>query len=225
MTTLCRRMQENHKKKGIIMENQNTEKLPKYGELQMQFIREKMSEDPSDQPSIFDKFVLDRGFLFKSEEELKAGYDRYWKSTRNILITADEFIVESELGSCPFSDEKREKAKEVYGILANYADKSIISTEEVYSFAKHNWCLDRPEAIEVYQIDSNGLHYVFNSCSERISQEEAIVRINNEWGFEASRIKILGVPYYSSTDWQFIRFDCCGMSWLWAEESLYKVYE
>lgn len=207
------------------MENQNTEKLPKYGELQMQFIRAKMSEDPSYQSSIFDKFVLDRGFLFKSEEELKAGYNRYWKSLRSILITADEFIAEAELGSCPFSEEKREKAKEAFKILAELANKNIIPFREVYSYARYGWCLERPEAIEVYQIDSDGLHYVVNSCSEKISREEVIVRINNEWGFEASRIKILGVPYYSSTDWQFIRFDCCGMSWLWAEESLYKVYE
>lgn len=207
------------------MENQNTEKLPKYGELQTQFIRTKMSEDPSYQPSTFDKFVLDRGYLFESDEALKGGYDRYWKSLRSILITADEFIAEAELGLCPFSEEKREKAKKAFEILAELANKNIIPFREVYSYAKYRWCLDCPEAIEVYQIDSDGLHYVVNSCSTKISEDEAKIKINTEWGFEASRIEVIGTPYYDSTDWQFIRFNCCGMSWLWAEESLYKVYE
>lgn len=207
------------------MENQITEKLPKYGELQMQFIRAKMSEDPSYKPSKFDKFVLDRGILFKSEEELKAGYDRYWKATRSLLITSDEFIAEAELGLCPFSEEKRERAKEAYEILADYANKNIISVGEVYSYAKHNWCLESPEAIIAYQVcGADSIQYVVNSCSEIISQQEAIVKINREWGFEASRIKVVGTPYYDATDWQFIRFDCCGMSWLWAEETLYKVF-
>lgn len=207
------------------MENQNTEKLPNYGRMLIQSISEKFSGNPSDKSSDFERFVLGRGYLFESDEALKAGYDRYWKAEHNILITADEFIAEAELGVAPFSEELREATKEAYEILAEFARKGILVGIDVYEYARNRWCLDRPEAIEVYQIDSDGLHYVFNSCSERISQEEAIVRINNEWGFEASRIKILGVPYYSSTDWQFIRFDCCGMSWLWAEESLYKVYE
>lgn len=160
--------------------------------------------------------------MFETDEALKAGYDRYWKSGRKILITADEFVAEAELGLNPFPEEKRETIKEVYEILVESVRKNIISHFNVYEYARNSWCLDCPEAIKYYQIDANC--FVVNSCSSKISENEAKIKINAEWGFEASRIKIIGIPYYESTDWQFIRFNCCGMSWLWADETLYKVY-
>lgn len=54
---------------------------------------------------------------------------------------------------------------------------------------------------------------------------EAIAKVNLEWGFEADRIKIIGTPYYDATDWQFIRFNCAGCQWLWAQDALYPVYQ
>ena len=51
------------------------------------------------------------------------------------------------------------------------------------------------------------------------------MKVCREWGFEASRVKVIGTPYYDSTDWQFIRFDCAAMTWLWANETLYMVYK
>ena len=64
-----------------------------------------------------------------------------------------------------------------------------------------------------------------NNCDARILAGEAKELIHNEWGFEPSRIKIIGTPYYEATDWQFIRFDCSHMSWLWTDETIYKVFE
>lgn len=205
------------------MENQTTEKMPKYGEMLMQSIRKAISENPSHKPSKFERFVLDRGFLFETDEALKAGYDRYWKSGHNIIMTVDEFIEEAELGAHPFSEEEKDIAKEVYEVLNKFVNKGILKCFDVYGYARYNWCLDNSAKIKAYQVDKD--RYVVNNCSEEISKNEAIIAINKEWGFEASQIKIIGTPYYEATDWQCIRFDCCGMSWLWAEEDLYKVYE
>lgn len=208
------------------MENQTTKNMPKYGETLAQGIRKEISENPSHKPSEFERFVLDRGFLFETDEALKAGYDRYWKSGRNILITADEFITEAELGAHQFSEEERETAKKAYEVLAEFVKKDILTCPDLYKYAKYNWCLEDPSVIEVCQVNEfDHLVNIVNSCSERVSQEAAIIKINKNWGFEASRIKVIGTPYYESSDWQFIRFHCCGMSWLWAEENLYKVFE
>ena len=204
------------------MENQNTEKLPNYGRMLIQSISEKFSGNPSDKPSDFERFVLGRGYLFESDEALKAGYDRYWKAEHNILITADEFIAEAELGVAPFSEELREATKEAYEILVEFARKGILVGIDVYEYARNRWCLDNPKTIESWQVGPS--HYIVNNCSTKISEDEAKIKINAEWGFEASRIVVIGTPYYESTDWQFIRFNCCGVGWLWVEESLYKVY-
>ena len=43
----------------------------------------------------FEKFVLDRGYEFDTEDALQAGYSRLSKCHQDILITQDEFIVEA----------------------------------------------------------------------------------------------------------------------------------
>lgn len=46
--------------------------------------------------SHFNKFVLDRGYKYKTEAELRAGYDRCWRASHNILITLEDFLAEAE---------------------------------------------------------------------------------------------------------------------------------
>lgn len=46
----------------------------------------------------YEKFVLDRGFYYDTEETLKVAYDRAWKSRHGILITEDEFVKEAGKG-------------------------------------------------------------------------------------------------------------------------------
>ena len=58
-----------------------------------------------------------------------------------------------------------------------------------------------------------------------LTEEQAKVKVCEEWGFEASRVNIIGTPYYDATDWQFIRFNCAGIAWLWHKESLSQVWE
>ena len=57
-------------------------------------LAEKIRETTTDFSKIshFDKFVLDRGYKYKTEGELKAAYDRAWRASHNILITLEDFL-------------------------------------------------------------------------------------------------------------------------------------
>ena len=63
---------------------EQTEKIPCYGELLAERIR--ATADTANLPP-FEKFVLDRGWNFKTEESLKSAYDRLWKSYHGILLS------------------------------------------------------------------------------------------------------------------------------------------
>lgn len=83
--------------------------MPHYGEMLSKQIR-----DTADTGKLtaFEKFVLDRGWLFSTEESLKAGYDRVWKSSHGIMITQEEFLAEANLR------RKHANAAETYNALA-----------------------------------------------------------------------------------------------------------
>lgn len=66
---------------------------------------------------------------------------------------------------------------------------------------------------------------VVNTCDTEYQEECAKLRINSEWGFEASRIQIQGTPYYDATYWNFIRFRCGPYDWLMKDGELYQIYE
>lgn len=166
--------------------------------------------------TVFDKFILDRGYEFDTEEELHAGYDRLAKCKNNILITQDEFIIEAGKHFNP------EILKEVYNVLLSLVNQNKLRAAEVYSYARYGWCLCNPEAIIAYQEGRN--KWEINNCCTEITEDRAKIKVNSEWGFEASRIKIIGTPYYDATDYQFIRFDCAHMTWLWKNGSLYQIY-
>ena len=171
----------------------------------------------------YEKFVLDRGFYYDTEETLKAAYDRARKSRHGILITENEFVIEAgKGGSNTFSQWNEDATREVYGKLANFAAAGKITNSDVYHYAYYSWCIRKPEAIVAYQEGRD--KWIVNNCAEEITEEAARVKACEEW-FEASRIKIIGTPYYGATDWQFIRFDCAHMTWLWRNGDLNRVYE
>ncbi|MEH2936091.1 hypothetical protein [Acutalibacter sp. JLR.KK004] len=68
------------------------ERVPGYGEL----LQEKIRTETKDFNALneFEKFILNRGYLYDTEEELKAGYDRAWKASHGIMVTAEEFAAE-----------------------------------------------------------------------------------------------------------------------------------
>lgn len=179
----------------------------------------------------FERFVLRKGYRFHTEKGLRAGYERLQKAEQGILLTEEEFAAES----CPFSMREDsytppETVAKVYEVLVNLVKKEKLTPSDVFAYAAYSWCLNEPEAIIAYQIDpcrDSPIYrkWAVNNCSTVIENSEARIEICEEFGFEASRIRIIGTPYYESTDWQFIRFDCAGMSWLWRNGSLYPVYQ
>lgn len=198
-----------------------TEKAPGYGALLSEKIRTTTTD--FSKLSDYEKFVLDRGFYYETEEKLKAAYDRVWKSRHDILITEDEFIAEAgKGGSNTFSQWNEEATRETYKTLAVLAADGKITNSEVYAYAVFGWCIRKPEAIVAYERDRG--KWEVNNCGTEITEEAARVEVCEEWGFEASHVRIIGTPYYDATDWQFIRFDCRHMTWLWKNGNLYQVY-
>lgn len=164
----------------------------------------------------YEKFVLDRGFEFGTEAGLKAGYDRLWKAQCGILLTKDEFLTEA-------NKPEDGTAAKTYDVLANLVETGKLSAADVYQYARFKWCLRDPDAIVSYQYGQD--KWAVNNCDEKITDDVARIKVCEEWGFEASRIKIIDTPYYGATDWQFIRFDCAHMTWLWRNGDLNRVYE
>lgn len=195
-----------------------TERVPGYGELLSDKIRT-TTQDFS-KLNDFEKFILDRGYLYDTEEELKAGYDRPWKARHEILVTAEEF--DAEIKSRVKWDKALDTAK-LYETLVRLVQEKKLTPGDVMQYAVYTWCLRKPEAVVAYE-EAPG-KWLVNNCGTEISEERARVEVCEEWGFEASRVRIIGTPYYDATDWQFIRFDCAHMTWLWKNGNLYQVYE
>lgn len=164
----------------------------------------------------FEKFVLHDGYKFETEEALKAGYDRHWKSMHGIKITEEEFIIEAG------SHFDAETLKTVYAALSELVEQNKLRASEIYGYAYYKWCLRNPKAVIAYQEGRD--KWIVSNCDTQVTEEAAKIAVNSEWGFEASRIKIIGTPYYDATDYQFIRFDCAHMTWLWKNGNLYQVY-
>ena len=132
------------------------------------------------------------------------------------MATREEFLAEANLR------RDHPNAADTYDALAELVAEKKLSPGSVLGYAGFCWCLDHPEAVVAYQTDRE--RWSVNNCDTEITTERAVVEVNQEWGFEASRVKILDNPYYESTDWNWIRFNCAGMSWLMCNGSLYQVY-
>lgn len=163
----------------------------------------------------FDKFVLDEGYRFATKEELQAGYDRLWKARHDILVDMEEFLAEAGKGP-------DDSAADTYKALVKLVEEKKLRPGEVFGYAHYHWCLNRPEAVIAYQTGPK--EWAVNNCGAEITEEQARLKISEEWGFEAGRIRIIGTPYYDATDYQFIRFDAPHMSWLWCNEAIYQVF-
>lgn len=165
--------------------------------------------------SDFEKFVLDNGYRYTTHEELRDGYNRHWKAAHDVLITMEEFLAEAE-------KELGDPAADVYEVLVRLVEEKKLKPGDLLGYAHYHWCLDKPEAIVAYQTGRN--EWTVNNCGNEITEETALVKICEEWGFETSQIRIIGTPYYDATDYQFIRFNCAHMCWLWRNGDLLQVY-
>lgn len=163
----------------------------------------------------YEKFKLNRGWAYKTEEALKAAYLRLEKSHAGILLAQDEFLLEAERPD-------NEKTKAVYQTLAALCKAGKITPADVYQFARFKWCITAPQSIVAYQADRNT--WLVNNCDTAISVEKAAQAVHDEFGFDEKLIGIIGTPYYDATDWNFIRFNCRAWSWLMKNGEIYSVY-
>ena len=163
------------------------------------------------------KFISDEGWKYETEEDLAAGYARMVKAEQGSPLTWEEFWAELRM------DGDSTAAQKLYQTLRRYMESGALSASQLYGYARHKWCIRHPEAVIAYQIGPK--RWAVNTCGEKISEEQARQRLNSEWGFEASRIKLLGIPYYDATDWNFICFRCGRYDWLMRDGELYQIYQ
>ena len=162
--------------------------------------------------SAIEKFTLNNGWRYATQEALQAAFARRTKSE---LLTEEEFLEEAGAQEMP-------SAKKAYQVLSEMARNGMIDSAEVYLYAHYRLCIDRPEVIIAYREVFSDAWRV-NKCAEEASPEKALLFLNRDFGFEASRICIIGVPYYDATDYYYIRFDCGGIHWLAQDGELYRV--
>ena len=164
------------------------------------------------------KFISDEGWKYETEEELAAGYARMVKAEQGSPLIWEEFWAELRM-----DDNDPAAAQKLYQTLRRHMENGALSAYDLYKYARFRWCVRHPEAVVAYQIGPK--RWAVNTCGEKISEEQARQRLNSEWGFEASRIKLLGTPYYDATDWNFIRFRCGPYDWLMWNGELHKIYQ
>ena len=187
--------------------------LPGYGQMLADKLRSNLKGAPSD----LERFILDRGHEYNTQDALEAAYDRKYHADHGVLLTLDEFTAEAG------KNYDAEVLKAVYDKLKEFYELHHLTARELYNFARFKWCLKHPEAIISCQVDKQ--RWFVNNCDTEISIPEALFRINSMFGFEASGIKITGTPYYGTTDYQFIRFWVRDIAWLYCNDDLFRVLE
>lgn len=155
------------------------------------------------------------------EKEMRdtAAYQREWVSRHSILLERD-FIAEASDRLGEFDENV---LKDVYRALVELIHQKVLTPRDVYIYARMGWCLKNPDAIVAYQT-SNG-EWAVNNCDKVVSEDFAKNTISRKWGFDASRIEIIGTPYHDTDEWQFIRFNCARAAWLCKDSNIYKVME
>lgn len=191
------------------------EKNEHYGRAEIDRLRN--SGIPYDELSAIEKFTFYNGLDYATQEALQAAFVRYSKMQRNILLTEEEFLEEAKAQKIP-------SAKEAYQILKEMADSGALDGREVYRYVDYRWCLRKPQSIIAYR-EAFSDRWQVNHCDRKISIEEAVVFVCCKFGFQASRIKIIGTPYYDNLDCNFIRFDCCDICWLVYNGDITRVNE
>lgn len=165
----------------------------------------------------YTKFLLDEGWKYSTEEELTAGYARQVKAEQGAPLSLEEFLAERG------ATGDNVLARQLYHKLFSLVEKRALTALELYRFARFGWCRNRPEAVIAYQTGPKS--WAVNTCGEEIPEDRALLLINSEYGFEISRIKLLGTPYYDATDWNFICFRCGPYDWLMRNGDLHQIYQ
>lgn len=166
------------------------------------------------------KFLRDEGWKFEGKENLKKAWERREKLKANEMLTWEEFQAEARKD---LSDNP--EAKAMYSKLASLIRAEKLCASGMLMFTARAWNAKsfNLNAIQTVELD-NG-KFATNTCMEVVSDDEAKCRVNEEFGFEAGQIKILGIPCYDATDYNFIRFECRGWSWLMMNGQIMQTFE
>ena len=140
---------DKHSESRIYDENERATETDKkaglgYGDLLAERIR--ANADASKLTDL-EKFVLDRGYMFATEADLKAGYDRKWKANHGIALTPEEFTAEAERRG-----RKLDTLQEVYQVISEHVKAGRLTAGALMDYAYYAWYLRKPEAIIAYQI-------------------------------------------------------------------------
>ena len=65
--------------------------LPGYGQMLADKLRSNLKGAPSD----LERFILDCGYKYDTQDALEAAYDRKYHADHGVLLTLDEFTAES----------------------------------------------------------------------------------------------------------------------------------
>ncbi len=148
---------------------------------------------------------------------MAAGYARLVKAEQGNPLTWEEFLTELHI------EGDTSAAQKLYCTLRRLMKNCVLSAYDLYQYAKYGWCIRCPEAVIAHQIGPK--HWAVNNCSETMNEAQAKLLINSEFYFEASRIELLGTPYYDATDWNFICFRCGPYDWVMRNGDLYQIYQ
>ena len=121
--------------------------------------------------SYFKKFVLDCGYKYKTEGELRAAYDRAWRASHNILITLEDFLAEA--GKKP-----SDPAADTYKALMRIVEEKKLQPRDVMGYAHFRWCLNKPGAVVAYQTATD--KWTMNDCDTEITEERTKVKVCEE---------------------------------------------
>lgn len=163
------------------------------------------------------KFLMGEGWKCENEADAQSRYGRLRKAMDGTPLTLEEFAAELETSPADV------RARRLYYALLPLVAKGAMTALSLYDYARFRWCRNHPEAVIACQTGPRS--WEVNTCDTEYQEECAKLRINSEWGFEASRIQIQGTPYYDATDWNFICFRCGPYDWLMKDGELYQVYE
>lgn len=163
------------------------------------------------------KYLADEGWKYETEEDARAGYRRMTKSQSGTPLTLKEFLAELRMEDAPSTTQQ------LYHTLLGLVKTGALSPYDVYHYARYHWCIRCPEAVIAYEIGPK--RWAVNNCAETITEDRAKLLLNADFGFEASRIKLLGTPYYDASDWNFICFRCGPYDWLMRNGDLHQIYQ
>lgn len=145
----------------------------------------------------YSEFLRNRGWKYAEEPQRVAAYLRELVVRSGRVLNEEEFLAET-------GAQYAEAAKQLYPKLSAMARAGIISVWALMDYARYLWCVKNPSALIAVQIGPK--QWAVNCCDTEIPEEQALVIVCQEWGFDKKRVRIQNSAYYESTDWNYIRF-------------------